>query len=51
MKFWREVDNLTVNEIRAAGAAALRTVPTVAAVGPVAKVHTPDRVRELVGRA
>ncbi|HEY0145846.1 MAG TPA: pitrilysin family protein [Methylovirgula sp.] len=45
------IDNLTVNEIRAAGAAALRTVPTVAAVGPVAKVHTPDRVRELVGRA
>ncbi len=45
------IDNLTVNEIRAAGAAALRTVPTVAAVGPVAKVHTPDRIRELVGGA
>jgi predicted Zn-dependent peptidase len=45
------IDNLTVNEIRAAGAAALRTVPTVAAVGPVAKVHTPDRVRELIGYA
>ncbi|MEJ0051494.1 MAG: pitrilysin family protein [Methylovirgula sp.] len=45
------IDNLTVSEIRAAGAAALRTVPTVAAVGPVAKVHTPDRIRELVGGA
>ena len=45
------IDNLTVSEIRAAGAAALRTVLTVAAVGPEAKVHTPDRIRELVGRA
>lgn len=44
-----KIDALTVAEIRAAGAAALRSAPTVAAVGPITKVHTPDRVRELVG--
>jgi predicted Zn-dependent peptidase len=46
----QKIDQLTAVGIRAAGAAALRTAPTVAAVGPVSKVHTPDRVRELVGQ-
>jgi predicted Zn-dependent peptidase len=46
----QNIDGLTASDIRAAGAAALRTPPTVAAVGPVSKVHTPDRVRELVGQ-
>jgi predicted Zn-dependent peptidase len=46
----QRIDGLTTTEIRLAGAAALRTPPTVAAVGPVSKVHTPDRVRELVGQ-
>lgn len=38
------VDGLGLEEIRAAGRAALRSAPTVAAIGPVAKVLTPDRV-------
>ncbi len=46
----QKVDNLTVAEVREAGAAALRSAPTVAAVGPVSKVPTPDRVRAFLGR-
>lgn len=38
------IDRLDVAQIRAAGARALRSAPTVAAIGPVAKVFTPDRV-------
>jgi predicted Zn-dependent peptidase len=38
------VDRLDAGQIRAAGARALGSAPTVAAIGPVAKVFTPDRV-------
>ncbi len=43
------IDALTVTEIRAAGAAALRSPPTVAAIGPIAKVYAPDRVGARLG--
>lgn len=38
------IDRLDVGQIRAAGARALRSPPTVAAIGPAARVFTPDRV-------
>lgn len=41
-----KIDELTVAEIRLAGATALRSAPTVAAVGPIGKVYSPDRVAE-----
>jgi predicted Zn-dependent peptidase len=43
------IDRLSVETIRGAGAAALRSRPTVAAVGPIAKVYSPDRVSERLG--
>lgn len=43
------VETLSVSDIRAAGARALRSAPTVSAVGPVAKVMTPDRIAARVG--
>lgn len=42
------IDRLSIGDIRAAGARALRSRPTVAAIGPVAKVFAPDRVAELL---
>jgi hypothetical protein len=44
-----KIDDLTVGMVREAGAAALRTSPTVAAVGPIAKVYSPNRVRKRLG--
>ena len=38
------IDRLEVAQIRAAGARALRSPPTVAAIGPVAKAFTPERI-------
>jgi predicted Zn-dependent peptidase len=38
------IDALDVAEVRKAGARVLRSAPTVASIGPVAKVLTPDRV-------
>jgi hypothetical protein len=38
------IDRLDVAQIRAAGARALRSAPTVAAIGPVARTFTPERV-------
>ena len=38
------VETLGAAEIRAAGARALRSPPTVSSIGPVARVMTPDRV-------
>ncbi|HUB62988.1 MAG TPA: pitrilysin family protein [Methylocella sp.] len=38
------IDRLDVAQIRAAGARALRSAPTVAAIGPVARAFTPERV-------
>lgn len=43
------VEALGLDEIKAAGRQALRTTPTVTAIGPVAKVLTPDRVAALIG--
>ncbi len=41
-----KIDRLTIEEIRRAGAKALASAPTVAAVGPVGKVYSPDRVAD-----
>lgn len=41
-----KIDQLSVDEVRQAGAKALRSAPTVAAVGPIGKVYSPDRVAE-----
>ena len=38
------IDRLEVAQIRAAGARALRSPPTVAAIGPVAKAFNPERI-------
>ncbi|WOJ88227.1 pitrilysin family protein [Methylocapsa polymorpha] len=40
------IDSLDLAQIRAAGARALGSAPTVAAIGPVAKVFSPDRIAE-----
>lgn len=40
------IDSLSVERIRRAGARALRSAPTVVAVGPISKVYSPDRVAE-----
>jgi predicted Zn-dependent peptidase len=39
-----KIDDLTIEQIRRAGANALASAPTVAAIGPVAKVYASDRV-------
>jgi predicted Zn-dependent peptidase len=39
-----KIESLDVGSIRRAGQRVLRSLPTVAAIGPVAKVFTPDRV-------
>jgi len=41
-----KIDHLDIAQIRSAGALALRSAPTVAAIGPIAKVFSPDRVAE-----
>jgi len=38
------VERLSLADIRAAGARALHSAPTVASIGPVGKVPTPDRI-------
>ena len=38
------VEMLGLDEIRAAGSRALRSLPTVASIGPISKVLSPDRV-------
>jgi predicted Zn-dependent peptidase len=43
-----KIDDLGVDEVRAAGRLALRSKPTVAAIGPVSRVYSPDRVAERV---
>lgn len=43
------VESLSASEIRQAGAAALRSPPTVSAIGPISKIMTPDRVSQHVG--
>lgn len=44
-----KVDAITVEDARQAGRAMLRTAPTVAAIGPIGKVPTPDRIAERFG--
>lgn len=44
-----KVDALALAEVRAAGARALRSAPTVSAIGPVAGVFGPDRIARRVG--
>ena len=39
-----KVERLSLDDIRAAGARALRSAPTVASIGPIGKVPTPDRI-------
>jgi predicted Zn-dependent peptidase len=41
-----KIDSLDILHIRRAGARALGSAPTVAAIGPVTKVFSPDRVAE-----
>lgn len=41
-----KIDQLTIDEVRRAGAKALTTAPTLGAVGPIGKVYTPDRIAE-----
>jgi predicted Zn-dependent peptidase len=43
-----KIDGLTLEDVRGAGRAALRSRPTVAAIGPVSKVYSPDRVAERI---
>ena len=45
----REVDAVTVESARAAGAAMIRSAPTVSAIGPVGKVPGPDAVAARLG--
>ena len=44
-----KVETLRLEDIRAAGARALRSAPTVASIGPIGKVWAPDRVGERIG--
>ena len=44
-----QVESLSLADIRAAGAKALTSAPTVASIGPVAKVMAPDRIAERLG--
>ena len=41
-----KIDQLGIEDVRRAGAKALRSAPTVAAVGPIGKVYSPDRIAE-----
>ena len=43
------VEALDLGAIKAAGRQALRTTPTIAAIGPIGKVLTPDRVVARIG--
>ncbi|WP_034995905.1 M16 family metallopeptidase [Beijerinckia mobilis] len=39
-----KIDAITLDDVRAVGQAALRSTPTLAAVGPITKVMTPDLI-------
>ena len=45
-----KIDALSLDDVRAAGVRLLRSAPTVSAIGPVAKVMTPDRVAAHLAR-
>ncbi len=44
-----KIDALTIDEVRAAGRRLLRSAPTVAAIGPVAKAPSPSEVAARLG--
>ncbi len=46
-----KIDSITIDDVRRVGAATLRTAPTVAAIGPISKVMSPDRIAEHLGHA
>jgi len=41
-----KIDSISIDDVRRAGTSALRTAPTVAAIGPISKVWGPDRITE-----
>jgi predicted Zn-dependent peptidase len=43
------IDALTIDEVRTAGRRLLRSVPTVAAIGPLSKAPSPDKVAAQLG--
>ncbi len=44
-----KIDSIGIDDVRRVGATALRSAPTVAALGPISKVLSPDRVAERLG--
>lgn len=44
-----KIDAISVDDVRRAGATALRSPPTVAAVGPLTQIYSPERVAERLG--
>jgi predicted Zn-dependent peptidase len=44
-----KIDALTIDEVRAAGRRLMRSVPTVAAIGPVSKAPSPSQVAARLG--
>jgi len=44
-----KIDSITIDDVRRAGALALKTPPTVAAIGPISKVPGPERIAERLG--
>lgn len=44
-----KIDSIGIDDVRRVGAAALRSAPTVSAIGPISKVLSPDRVAERLG--
>jgi predicted Zn-dependent peptidase len=44
-----KIDSIGIDDVRRVGAAALRSAPTVSAIGPISKVLSPDRVAECLG--
>jgi predicted Zn-dependent peptidase len=41
-----KIDSIGIDDVRRVGATALRSAPTVAAIGPISKVPGPDRIAE-----
>jgi predicted Zn-dependent peptidase len=44
-----KIDSIGIDDVRRVGAVALRSAPTVSAIGPISKVLSPDRVAERLG--
>ena len=43
------IDRIDASAVKEAGSAMLASPPTVAAIGPISKVYSPDRVAERIG--